>query len=117
MSKPNWVTKFKAKWDIKTNRDFWLIMLAFSLAGFMIRFVRPMEFRFLHMTNAPLWAKIAIYPFILAPTYYVGLMLWGTLLGQFEFSKKFSINSLTRLGRLFKYLKEANKSKKAFKSV
>jgi hypothetical protein len=100
MSKQSWATKFKAKWNIKTDRDFWLIMLAFSLAGFMIRFIRPIEFHVLHMTNAPLWSKIAIYPFILAPTYYVGLMFWGTLLGQYDFSKRFSWNSLTRLSRL-----------------
>lgn len=104
MSKPSWATKFKAKWDIKTNKDFWLIMLAFSLAGLSIRFIRPIEFHILHMTDAPIWQKILIYPFLLAPTYYAGLMVFGFLLGQFEFSKKFSWNSLTRITRLFKRL-------------
>src|SRR5689334_12406069 len=104
MSKPNWATRFKTKWDIKTNKDFWLIMLAFSLAGLTIRFIRPIEFHILHMTNAPIWQKILIYPFLLAPTYYAGLMVFGFLLGQFEFSKRFSWNSLTRLSRLFKRL-------------
>jgi hypothetical protein len=100
-----WAEKFKTKWDIKTNRDFWLIMLAFSLAGLMIRFIRPIEFHVLHMTDSPLWMKILIYPFILAPTYYVGLLFWGTLLGQYDFSKRFAINSLTRLGRLIRRLR------------
>ena len=104
MSKPSWATNFKAKWDIKTNKDFWLIMLAFSLAGLSIRFIRPIEFHILHMTDAPIWQKILIYPFLLAPTYYAGLMVFGFLLGQFEFSKKFSWNSLTRITRLFKRL-------------
>ena len=113
MKEPGWVKKFKTKWNITTNRDFFLIMLAFSLAGLTIRFIRPIEFHILHMTDAPLWAKIAIYPFLLAPTYYVGLMFFGFLFGQFEFSKKFAWNSLTRLGRLFKRLK----LKKTFKSV
>lgn len=107
MKKQNWATKFKTKWNITNNRDFFLIMLAFSLAGFTIRFIRPIEFHVLHMTNAPLWAKIAIYPFLLAPTYYAGLMVFGSLLGQYEFSKRFSWNSLTRLGRLFKRLRTA----------
>ena len=104
MSKPSWATNFKAKWDIKTNKDFWLIMLAFSLAGLSIRFIRPIEFHILHMTDAPIWQKILIYPFLLAPTYYAGLLVFGFLLGQFEFSKKFSWNSLTRITRLFKRL-------------
>ncbi len=101
MKEPRWVHNFKTKWNIKTNRDFFLIMLAFSLAGFSIRFIRPIEFHILHMTDAPLWSKILIYPFILAPTYYAGLLFFGFLLGQFEFSKRFSWNSLTRLSRLF----------------
>ena len=116
MKEPNWVTKFKAKWNITTNRDFFLIMLAFSLAGLSIRFMRPIEFHILHMTDAPLWSKIAIYPFLLAPTYYVGLMFFGFLLGQFDFSKRFAYNSLTRLGRLFKRLRES-KSKKEITSA
>jgi hypothetical protein len=104
MKEPNWMQKFKAKWNITNNRDFFLIMLAFSLAGMTIRFIRPIEFHILHMTDAPIWAKIAIYPFLLAPTYYAGLMVFGFLLGQFEFSKRFSWNSLTRIGRLIKRL-------------
>ena len=104
MKELSWVKKFKAKWNITSNKDFFLIMLAFSLAGLTIKFIRPIEFHILHMTDAPLWAKIMIYPFILAPTYYAGLMVFGFLLGQFEFSKKFSWNSLTRIVRLFKRL-------------
>lgn len=104
MKELGWVKKFKAKWNITSNKDFFLIMLAFSLAGLTIKFIRPIEFHILHMTDAPLWAKIMIYPFILAPTYYAGLMVFGFLLGQFEFSKKFSWNSLTRIVRLFKRL-------------
>ena len=105
MKELNWVKKFKAKWNITSNKDFVLIMLAFSLAGFSIRFIRPIEFHVLHMTDAPLWAKIAIYPFLLAPTYYAGLIVFGFLLGQFDFSKRFSWNSLTRISRLFKRLR------------
>jgi hypothetical protein len=114
MKEPSWVNKFKTKWNITSNKDFFFIMLAFSLAGLTIRFVRPIEFHLLHMTNSPLWAKIAIYPVLLAPTYYVGLMFFGFLFGQFDFSKRFAYNSLTRIGRLFKRLK---KSRKEFKSV
>ncbi|MBL8013633.1 MAG: prolipoprotein diacylglyceryl transferase [Candidatus Omnitrophica bacterium] len=108
MKEPAWVKKFKSKWDIKSNKDFFLIMLAFSLAGLTIRFVRPIEFHVLHMTDAPIWQKILIYPVLLAPTYYVGLMFFGFLLGQFDFSKRFAWNSLTRLGRLFSRLRARN---------
>lgn len=105
MNKIPWVTKFKTKWDIKSNKDFFLIMLAFSLAGLTIRFIRPIEFHVLHMTNSPIWAKILIYPFLLAPTYYAGLLFFGFLLGQFDFSKRFAWNSLTRIGRLVKRIR------------
>ena len=100
-----WVTKFKTKWNIVSNTDFILTMLAFSLAGMGICFVRPIEFRLLHLDGAPMWGKIAVYPFLVVPSYYVGLMLFGFLLGRFEFSLKFTLNSLQRISRLFGRLK------------
>lgn len=111
MKEFGWVTKFKSKWNITSNRDFFLIMLAFSLAGLSIKLLRPIEFHILHMTDAPLWAKIAIYPFVLAPTYYIGLMFFGFLFGQFDFSKRFAWNSLTRIGRLISRLKDSKQLK------
>lgn len=101
MTEPRWVKYLKTKWNITNNRDFILIMLSFSLAGMGICVVRPIEFHILHLDQAPLWAKVLIYPVLVIPTYYVGLIVFGSLLGQFKFCRDFTLNSLQRIGRLF----------------
>jgi len=73
-------TKCKNEWD------FWMIMLSFSLAGMFIMPVRKFIFHLVGITiNTPLWIKILVYIPIIPPTYYVGLIIFGTLLGQREF--------------------------------
>jgi len=101
MKEPRWVTSFKTRWNIPNNRDFMIIMLAFSLAGMGISIVRPIEFNLLHLDQAPVWVRIITYPFLIVPTYYAGLLFFGFLLGQFDFSKRFALNSFQRIGRLF----------------
>jgi len=73
-------TKCKNEWD------FWMIMLSFSLAGMFIMPVRKFIFHLLGITlKTPLWIKILVYIPIIPPTYYVGLLIFGTLLGQFSY--------------------------------
>lgn len=78
--------KLKAKWNIQSDRDFWLIMLTFSLAGMTIMAVRKVLFPMLHIQDAtPLWIKVVLYIPSAFIAYQVGLLLWGTILGQFQF--------------------------------
>jgi len=66
--------------------DFWMIMLSFSLAGMFIMPVRKFIFHLLGLTvKTPLWIKILVYIPIIPPTYYVGLIIFGTILGQSSF--------------------------------
>jgi len=73
-------TKCTKEWD------FWMIMLSFSLAGMFIMPVRKFIFHLLGITvTTPLWIKILVYIPIIPPTYYVGLLIFGTILGQSTF--------------------------------
>ncbi len=79
-------SRFRLK--CKNEWDFWMIMLSFSLAGMFIMPVRKFIFHVLGITvKTPLWIKILVYIPIIPPTYYVGLMIFGTLLGQHVFFK------------------------------
>lgn len=70
----------------KNEWDFWMIMLSFSLAGMFIMPVRKFIFHLLGITvTTPLWIKILVYIPIIPPTYYVGLLIFGTILGQSTF--------------------------------
>ncbi|MCR4337803.1 MAG: hypothetical protein NUV91_08375 [Candidatus Omnitrophica bacterium] len=82
----NFKNRLKTKWAISSDRDFWIIMLVFSLAGMMISVCRKPLFHVIGITpQTHLWVKILIYPLFFIPTYQFFLMLFGTLLGQFSF--------------------------------
>jgi hypothetical protein len=82
----SWIKKLKTKWNIKSDWDFWMIMLTFSLAGMSIGVVRPIVFHLFGIEQTtPLWIKICAYIPLIPPVYQVGLLFFGTLLGQFPF--------------------------------
>ena len=95
------VEKLKKKWGITSNLDFILIMLVFSLAGMSISFVRPLAFHILHLDHAPLWVKILVYVPLIVPIYQCGLLVWGSLLGQFGFFWNWEKKWIGRLGKAF----------------
>ena len=81
-----WVRRLKTKWNIQSDWDFWMIMLSFSLAGMAIMPARKIIFHLVGITNhTPLWMKALIYLPLIPPAYQVGLLFFGTLLGQFPF--------------------------------
>mgnify|MGYP001587290022 CR=1 FL=1 len=78
--------KFKAKWNIQSDRDFWMIMLTFSLAGMLIGFERRPIFHLLGIEHeTPFWIKTLVYIPLIPPIYQLNLMFFGTILGQFAF--------------------------------
>ena len=78
--------KLKTKWNIESDRDFWLIMLTFSLAGMMIMPVKALIFPLIGINHlTPLWILIPTYILVCFPAYQLGLLLIGTMLGQFHF--------------------------------
>jgi hypothetical protein len=90
MNKENWLqsikTRIKTKWNIESDRDFWLIMLTYSLAGMLILPVKKIIFHALGITDhTPFWVIVLVYIPLVPPAYQLGLIFFGTLLGQFNF--------------------------------
>jgi hypothetical protein len=82
----NWIERLKTKWQIKSDWDFWMIMLSFSLAGMAIMPVRTLIFHLAGITaKTPLWIKILLYLPLILPTYYDGLIIFRSFLGKFTF--------------------------------
>ena len=81
-----WIGRLKSKWNIQSDRDFWLIMLTFSLAGMSIMSIRKIIFPLIGIkASTPLWVKILVYIPLFPPIYQLGLLFFGFLLGQFPF--------------------------------
>ncbi|WFB37217.1 hypothetical protein P3T73_05520 [Kiritimatiellota bacterium B12222] len=82
-----WADRLKSKWGIESNFSFWMIMLTFTLAGSSISQIRPLYWGLLGFTkeHPSMWVKVPTYLLLVFPTYQISLMIFGTLLGQFNF--------------------------------
>jgi len=107
MTIPNWIIKLKKKWNIDSNWDFILIMIVFSIAGMSIVYVRRPLFHVLGITAAtPFWIKFFTWLIIVFPTYQINLIIFGFLLGQFNFFWE----KEKQIGRFFQRLCAGKKS-------
>jgi len=78
--------KLKKKWGIKSNWDFFLINVVFTLAGSTIIFERKPIFELLGIgPETPFWIKVCVYIPLIVPIYQINLLIFGFLLGQFPF--------------------------------
>lgn len=90
--------KLMKKWAIKTNFQFWVIMIVFSLAGSSTIHVRKPAFELMNITEAtPFPLKFLAWLIVIFPAYQVLLMFWGTVLGQFQFFWWFEKKMLRRM--------------------
>ena len=82
----NIVEKLKQKWEIRSNSDFWRIIAVFSLAGMNVSLVRKPLFHFLGLgAGTAFWLKTITYIAFVFPTYQTSLLLYGVILGEFDF--------------------------------
>ena len=90
--------RLKTKWNIDSDKDFWLIMLTFSMAGMSIMFARKLIFPLLGIThNTPFWIVAILYIPTAFIAYQFGLLFFSILLGQFKFFWEWEKNMLRRL--------------------
>lgn len=94
--------RLKEKWGIQSNLQFWVIMVVFSLAGMSVVRVKPYLYQLVGLSaDSPTLAKVLGWPLLVLPAYYVLLMFWGTVLGQYRFASWFTAKTMRRL-RLLK---------------
>ncbi|HSG68746.1 MAG TPA: DUF6787 family protein [Bacteroidales bacterium] len=88
-------TRFKTKWKIKSNKQFWLIMGAFAITGTSILFTKPLLFDFFGIDgDLHIVPYSILYLIIITPVYFVTLLVIGSLLGQYRFFNKFILKML-----------------------
>lgn len=89
--------RLKKKWNIQSNLQLTLILLAFSFAGSASLFVRKAVFSWIGITGeTSLWVKIPLYVLIIFPAYQVLFLVIGTLLGQHKFAWEFEKKVFSR---------------------
>lgn len=103
MSLPPFVKRLMTKWKINSLWDFFAIMLVFSLAGMSIVYVRRPVFHLVGITKeTPFILKFFCWLLVVFPSYQLGLLVFGFLLGQWNFfwaKEKQMFSAISRLGR------------------
>ena len=77
--------KLKSRWNLKNTKQVILVLLVFALTGSTVLFIKkPLFALWFPDGEIPLAFSIAYY-ILIFPIYNVFLLLYGFLLGQFDF--------------------------------
>lgn len=94
--KKGWLQKLQDRWDVSAGRVI-IILVVFALTGFTVMFLKkPVVAFFTGDGEQPLLFTILYYILIL-PVYNVILLIYGFLLGQFEFFWEFEKRFFKRI--------------------
>jgi hypothetical protein len=87
----NYFKYLKQKWGIENNFQFWLIFTIFGISGTSTLFVKEPIFTLFGIDElTPFWVKFLVYILTITPAYFILLMIYGTLLGQYRFFSRFT---------------------------
>jgi len=102
------IRALKDRWNVETIGGIILILFIFSITGMSALYVRHFVFDLLGFDEqTPLWIEVIGYILIIIPSYQILFLLYGFLLGQFEFVWNFEKKSLARIKSLFIHSKNS----------
>jgi hypothetical protein len=82
----NFIEKLKQRWGVKSNWQLVIICVVFALTGMSAVQLRKLVFPLLGVNEStPFWQLIIIWLLIIFPFYYVFLLFYGFIFGQFPF--------------------------------
>ncbi len=80
-----WIDKLKTRWDLKSGWQVIIILVVFACTGFTVLFLKqPIVAFFTEDGETNIWFTI-IYYILILPVYFVFLLIYGFLFGQFDF--------------------------------
>ena len=96
------IEKMKKRWGVKSLGGLLLILFIFAITGLTTLYVRKVFFGWLGLTaGTPLWLELLAWVLVVFPSYQVLFLLYGFILGQFEFVWNFEKKSLHRIKSIF----------------
>lgn len=96
------VDKLKKRWNVESLGGVVLILIIFALTGMTALYVRQFTFGWLGLNDqTPLWLEVIAWVAIIFPAYQILFLIYGFVLGQFEFVWNFEKKSFYRIKKLF----------------
>jgi hypothetical protein len=97
----SWLQRLKGRWKVDSVYQVIVILFVFACTGFTVLLIKKPLFRYwFAQAEMPTWASVLYYILIL-PIYNVFLLLYGFLLGQFQFFWDFEKRFFARMVSFF----------------
>jgi hypothetical protein len=94
--------KLKERWGADSLWQVLVIVIIFSISGSSALFVRRFVFDQIGFTaSTPFWEQVIAWALVVFPSYQILFLMYGFLLGQFDFVWRFEKKTLSRIKRLF----------------
>lgn len=97
MQNNSWISRLKAKWNLKNTFQVIIILLVFACTGFTVLFIKKPLLMFIAGENGRSLLASILYYILILPIYNVFLLAYGFLFGQFQFFWDFEKRSFNRL--------------------
>ena len=98
----NFLEKLKDRWEVDHFWQVALILFIFSITGMTTLVVRKYVFELLGFSaSTPFWEQAITWVLVVFPSYQILFLLYGFLLGQFDFVWRFEKKNLHKLKKLF----------------
>ncbi len=96
------IEKMKKRWGVESFGGLLLILFIFSITGMTALYVRKVVFGWLGINaETPLWIELIAWVLVVFPSYQLLFLVYGFVLGQFEFVWNFEKKNLRRIKNLF----------------
>lgn len=96
------IDKLKKRWGVESMGGLLLILFIFAVTGITTLYVRTFLFDLIGINaSTPMVVEVIAWLLIVFPAYQVLFLLYGFVLGQFEFVWTFEKKSLQRIKSLF----------------
>lgn len=96
------IEKLKKRWGVKNYWQLLLILFIFAITGIATLYVRKISFDLLGVSSdTQWWIRASIWVLVVFPSYQLLFLLFGFVLGQFDFVWRFEKKSIGRLKSLF----------------
>ncbi|HKL17857.1 MAG TPA: DUF6787 family protein [Halalkalibaculum sp.] len=94
--------KLKERWGLNSFWHVMLILFIFSITGMTTLYVRQFFFDLMGIsTDTGTMVKVLAWLLVVFPSYQALFLMYGFVLGQFDFVWRFEKKSLARIKNLF----------------
>jgi hypothetical protein len=92
-----WIESLKKRWNLTSAKEVWTVLLVFALTGFTIMFIKKPLFALIGLQNKESVFDYILYLICILPLYQIFLLLYGALLGKFNFFWEFEKKMFRRM--------------------